>query len=552
VETHNQKGDCYLVVDGAVLDVSRFAVGHPGGEALLYEYGGKDVSEEFYGLHRCEVLDKHAPKLCVGYLKGHEQPLQDGLSSWGRISRVPYAETFAWRGFHSPYHNEQHNAFRRYVYMLSCCTVYHVVHINSRTYSISCCTCIRYQELTTVLILTLTRRYVREFLDREVRQIAIDSETSNTACTLELLQTISKAGLLHTTLGPGEHLRLCPMPMGIMPDEYTYTHEKILQEEYARLQTPGFTDSIYAPFNIAAPPLIKWGTPAMKQDILPDVLAGTKRVVLAITEAFAGSDVAGLKTTAVKSADGTHYIVNGTKKWITGGTFSDYFVTAVRTGGPGAAGISMLLIPRLEGVETKLIQTAYSSAAGTAYVTFENVKVPCEMLLGKENAGFKMIVTNFNHERWFIAVRMIAAARLVVEECFKWVQQRKVFGQRLIQQSVIREKLGMMIAAVESVDAYADFLTYQLNRMSYDDQNIHLGGPISLLKYQATRTCHNVADQAVQCFGGRGFTKTGMGRVVETFARTYKAASVYGGSEEIMVDLGVRQALKLYPPEARL
>ncbi len=112
VEKHNQQGDCYLVVDGAVLDVSKFALGHPGGETLLYEYGGKDVSEEFYGLHRREVLDKYMPKICVGYLKGYEQPPQDGLSAWGRMSKVPYAETFAWRGLHSPYHNEQHLAFR--------------------------------------------------------------------------------------------------------------------------------------------------------------------------------------------------------------------------------------------------------------------------------------------------------------------------------------------------------------------------------------------------------------------------------------------------------
>jgi alkylation response protein AidB-like acyl-CoA dehydrogenase len=443
----------------------------------------------------------------VGYLKGTPVPEDDGLTAWGRVSKVPYGETFAWRGLHSPYHTEQHMAFRT---------------------------------------------YIRHFLDREVRQIAVDCENSNKPCTLELMQKISKAGLLHTKLGPGKHLSLCPMPMGIKPEEFTYTHEKILQEETARLQCPGFTDSMFAGFTIGTPPIINYGTPAMKQEILPEVLAGTKRVCLAITEAFAGSDVAGLKTTAVKSADGSHYIVNGTKKWISSGTFADYFITAVRTGGPGAAGISMLLIPRTEGVETKIIKTAYSSSAGTAYITFENVEVPCSMLLGVENAGFKMVMANFNHERWVIACSMIAGSRYVVEECFKWAQQRKVFGQALMKQSVIREKLGVMVAAVESVDAYCDLLTHQMNNMSYDEQNIHLGGPISLLKYQATRTAHNVADQAVQCFGGRGFTKSGMGRVVETFARTYKAASVYGGSEEIMVDLGVRQAMKFYPADARL
>merc|ERR1711871_1034026 len=163
-----------------------------------------------------------------------------------------------------------------------------------------------------------------------------------------------------------------------------------------------------------------------------------------------------------------------------------------------------------------------------------------------------MVMANFNHERWVIAVTMIAQTRFVIEECFKWASQRVVFGKPLIKQAVIREKLGIMVAAVESADAYADLLTHQMCNMSYDDQNKMLGGPISLLKYQATRTAHLVADQSVQTFGGRGFTKTGMGRVVETFHRTYKAGSVYGGSEEIMVDLGVRQAMRGYPADAHL
>jgi alkylation response protein AidB-like acyl-CoA dehydrogenase/predicted heme/steroid binding protein len=508
VAKHNTAGDCWVIVDGGVYDVSRFAKSHPGGELLLLEYAGQDITETFYSLHRQEVLDKYRPRLLIGHIEGVKVPVDDGLSAWGRFSKVPYAETFAWRGFHSPYHTEQHKKFRQ---------------------------------------------YVREFLDREgILEEAIESETSNEPCTLELMQKISSAGLLHTKLGPGKHLSLLPMPLGMKPEEFTYFHDKIIQEETARMACPGFVDSMFAGFTIGAPPLFNYGTDAMKQTILPDVLAGRKRIALAITEAFAGSDVASLRTIAVKSADGSHYIVNGTKKWISSGTFADYFVTAVRTGGKGAGGISMMLIPRCEGVETKIIKTAYSSSAGTAYITFENVKVPVENLMGKEGGGFKMIMANFNHERWVIAVSVIATARVAIEECFKWATQRKVFGQPLMAQSVIREKLGMMVAAVETVDAYADLLTHQMNNMSYAEQNEQLGGPISLLKYQATRVAHLVADQAVQTFGGRAFTKGGIGRVIETFARTYKAGAVYGGSEEIMVDLGVRQALKSYPPNAKL
>ena len=147
---------------------------------------------------------------------------------------------------------------------------------------------------------------------------------------------------------------------------------------------------------------------------------------------------------------------------------------------------------------------------------------------------------------------VIAGTRAVVEECFKWAMQRKAFGKPLMSQAVIREKLGKMVAAVDSVDAYADMITWQMNHMSYKEQNANLGGPIALLKYQATRTAHLVADESSQIFGGRAFTKGAMGRVIETFHRTYKGPSIYGGSEEIMVDLGVRQALKDYPRDARL
>merc|ERR1711916_292111 len=142
-----------------------------------------------------------------------------------------------------------------------------------------------------------------------------------------------------------------------------------------------------------------------------EVLLGQKRICLAITEAFAGSDVANIKTTAVKSADGSHYIVNGTKKWITNGHDSHYFVTLVRTGGEGMGGISMLLIERSEGVETKKIKTSYSPSAGTAYITFDNVQVPTQNIIGWENAGFLNAMANFNHERWMICNYIGAGSR---------------------------------------------------------------------------------------------------------------------------------------------
>lgn len=130
--------------------------------------------------------------------------------------------------------------------------------------------------------------------------------------------------------------------------------------------------------------------------------------------------------------------MNGIKKWITNGLQAHYFTTAVRT----SKGISLLLIERSEGVETKPVKTSYSASAGTSLVIFENVLVPVGNLLGRDGGGFQVIMYNFNHERldcmlitrWYMIVGLVALCRKIVEECFKWSNQRKVFGKALIEQ----------------------------------------------------------------------------------------------------------------------
>merc|ERR1712151_537527 len=141
-------------------------------------------------------------------------------------------------------------------------------------------------------------------------------------------------------------------------------------------------------------------------------------------------------------------------------------------------------------------------------------------------------------------------ARICTEETFKWAMQRSVFGAKLIQQPVIRQKLCQMFSGLEQVSAMSFEVTHAMNISG--PHSAEIGGRIALLKYSVTRMCHLVADNAVQILGGRGVTSSGMGRVVETFHRFYKVPSVYGGSEEIMADLSVRQAVKAFPPHARL
>ncbi|KAI1812898.1 acyl-CoA dehydrogenase-like protein [Poronia punctata] len=504
VAKHNTEDSVWFVIDSKVYDVSEFLDAHPGGEAVLRQVAGKDATVDFYNLHRHEVLVKYEEDLLVGTIQGETPTVVTPQP--GDLSAVPYAEPL-WLNpaFKSPYYNDSHRRLRK---------------------------------------------AMRVFNEKHIFAEAQAAEQSGKYISQELVDKMSKAGILHMRMGPGKHLHGVNLLDGaVRGDEFDYFHDLVLNQEGVRANARGFQDGQLAGMLIGLPCIMNYmKDEKRKKAIMDEVLGGKKYMSLAITEAFAGSDVAGLRTTATKTPDGKHYIVNGTKKWITNGVFSDYFVTGVRTGNA----LSVLLIERGEGVETKPIKTSYSPTAGTTYITFDNVKVPVENLLGEENKGIYVILSNFNHERWMMACGSIRMSRTVVEECLKWTHQRIVFGKRLIDQPVIRQKLAKMIALVEANQAWLETITYQMCNMPYSEQAKHLGGPIGLLKMSITRAAHEIADEAVQIFGGRGLTQSGMGRVIEMFHRTYKFDAILGGAEEVLGDLGVRQAMARMPKGARL
>jgi len=369
----------------------------------------------------------------------------------------------------------------------------------------------------------------------------------------EIHRRLAAQGLYAARIGKGDHLKAIPDIMGVRGEDFDYFHELITHEEWMRITgTPGFQDGLGSGLVIGLPPVMQFGQEPIRSRVMRECLAGDKLICLAISEPFAGSDVAGLQTTATLSEDGKYYTVNGVKKWITNGTFCDYFVTAVRTGGKGIGGVSLMLIERSEGLETKPIKTSYGSGAGTSLVIMENVRVPVENLLGSENGGFQCIMSNFNHERWVIIVAWLAGCRFIIEECFKWTMQRVVFGKKLIQQPVIRQKLATMVGEVEAAYSWLESLTHQMCLMSEEEQFMRLGGPIALLKMRTTRVVYNVSDHACQIFGGRAITKTGMGKYIEEFQRSVKYGAILGGSEEIMGDLGIRLAQRAFPANAKL
>eukprot|EP01064_Diplonema_japonicum_P004086 TRINITY_DN1268_c4_g1_i1.p1 TRINITY_DN1268_c4_g1~~TRINITY_DN1268_c4_g1_i1.p1 ORF type:complete len:510 (+),score=127.38 TRINITY_DN1268_c4_g1_i1:42-1571(+) len=500
VKKHTQSGDMWVVVDGLVYDISKFAAMHPGGERVMKNHAGKDASEAFWELHRRDVLDRYQ-RLVVAKVAGVKLPEKPQL-----MSTVPYAEMIALQGYKSPYFSPSHIEMKK--------------HLRQE----------------------LTEKYSAECQALDV---------AGKYPTPELYKRIASTGVLISCLGPGPWLNGHTIG-GIKGEDFNTFHEMIFQQEVARMGSQGFTDGLGGGLGIGLPPVAYFAPPVLKKRVLTEVLSGDKRICLAISEPYVGSDVAQIKCTAEKTPCGKYYIVNGEKKWITGGVFADYFVTAVRTGGAGMGGISMLVVPRSEGVRTKQIQTTYSQSAGTAYVMFTDVKVPVENLLGKENKGFMCIMANFNHERWGMVVALAERCRVVIEECFKWAVQRKVFGKPLITQAVVRQKLAEMAAGAESLQHWLDAITFQMTQMSLQQQTKRLGGPMSLLKYHSTRVSCKIADNAAQIFGGRAVTKSGMGYKVEQFIRNYKFSAILGGSEEVMADFAIRTATKGISKEAKL
>lgn len=390
---------------------------------------------------------------------------------------------------------------------------------------------------------------MRKYVDERVFEVAQRCEKNGKRPDVELIQEMGKLGINAMRMGPGKHLQGRKLFADIKPEEFDYFCELIITQELVRMGARGFGDGLQGGMVIGLPPIMNFGSDELKKEIIEPVLAGEKFICLAITEAFAGSDIlGGLRTYATLSEDKTHYIVNGTKKWITNGMFADYFTTAVKTD----EGFAVLCIPRNEGVETKQIKTSYSTTAGTAYVSFDNCKVPVKYLVGQEGMGIPVILSNFNHERWVMCCSTVRSSRAIVAELMMWVHQRKAFGKPLISQPTIRQKLAGLISQVESAQAWLENVTYQMTLMDYHDQASHLAGQIALLKSSSTRVSNAVADVGVEIFGGRGLTQSGMGANMEHYARTVKFDAILGGTESILADLGIRQSLRDYPVNEKL
>ncbi|WP_316201971.1 MULTISPECIES: acyl-CoA dehydrogenase family protein [unclassified Bradyrhizobium] len=304
----------------------------------------------------------------------------------------------------------------------------------------------------------------------------------------------------------------------------------VSSQELARAGAGGISASLMS-HTIGSPPIARAAQPQVRARVLPEILAGRKISALAITEPSGGSDVANLRTMAVR--DGDHYVVSGEKTFITSGMRADYITVAVRTGGPGPAGVSLLLVPGdTPGLtRTKLDKMGWW-ASDTATLHFDGCRVPVENLIGEEGQGFKLIMHNFNSERMGMAASCTAYARVCLDDAIAYAKERQTFGKPLAQHQVIRHKLVDMAQRVAASQAMLEMLAWRL------EQGDNPVAEICMMKNQATQTMAYCASEAVQIFGGAGFMR---GVRVERIYREVKVNAIGGGTEEIMKDLASRQ-----------
>ncbi|OQV08557.1 Acyl-CoA dehydrogenase, domain-containing protein [Cladophialophora immunda] len=362
----------------------------------------------------------------------------------------------------------------------------------------------------------------------------------------EVIRKHSELGYTAVSVFPldREYAQGIRLPGDIPLDKWDAFHDLICIDEIVRCGCLGVVWGLTGGNIYGAPPLVNYGTVRQKHQFLPGILKGNIRFALAITEPDAGSDVAGIQTTAIRK--GNVYVVNGAKKWITNGLWADYCTTAVRTGGPGAAGISVLIVPmKSKGVTCRRMENSGVSASGSTYIEFDDVEVPAENLLGSENQGFSMIMSNFNHERLWLACASLRLARVCAEDAFRHAVVRETFGHKLIESPVIRWKFSSFGRLINSAHAHMEELTYMLNTM--DKSEVHaarLGGQLANLKVLAGRILEHVNREAQQVLGGAGYNKTGKGARIEQISRDLRPLVVGGGSDEILSDLAIREEIK--------
>ena len=361
------------------------------------------------------------------------------------------------------------------------------------------------------------RKAVRDFCQKELAPNAEEWEEQR-LFPREVFEEMGKLGFIGSRY---------PEDVGGSGGDIWYT--AVFAEELPHCQMAGLAMSILVQSDMATPIINEIGTDEQKEEFLVPAIKGQKIAALGVSEPGAGSDVAGIRTTAKK--DGDDYIINGQKTWITNGTRADFITLAARTDPDDRyGGISLFLFPTdTPGFEVgNKLEKIGNHSSDTAELFFENCRIPSRYLLGHEGAGFYYIMQNFQGERLVGALTGTAGAQLVVDKTIQYCQEREAFGRPLTGFQVTRHKIVDMETRLEACRA----LTYHATDLFGRD--IPAQREISMAKMMVGEVAMDVIDECLQLHGGMGYVEEGN---VARAWRDTRLLSIGGGTTEIMKEI---------------
>lgn len=365
----------------------------------------------------------------------------------------------------------------------------------------------------------LFRRSLRSFVEREIRP-RVSAFEADGALSRDVFRALGTAGFLGVRLSERS---------GGGGLDFWFT--AVLVQELVRSGSIGVAVSVLAHAEFATKVIDRAGSEELRDQFVRPAAAGERIGALGVTEPDAGSDVGAIRTRAVREGD--DYVVNGAKTFITNGSIADFVTTAVRTGGAGHRGISLLVIPAdAPGFRrSRRLRKLGCHASDTAELVFEDCRVPARFLVGPEHGGFKLIMQGFDGERLVLALMCCQQMRLMFEEARRYGRERSAFGQPLLGFQVWRHRLADALTSIEAAEA----LTYRAVDLYV--REVPCNAEISMAKLFAAEVCVGVAHDCAQIFGGnRYMEEVAVGRL----QRDSLAFSVGAGTSEIMRELIAR------------
>jgi citronellyl-CoA dehydrogenase len=366
------------------------------------------------------------------------------------------------------------------------------------------------------------RQTIRQFIDKEINPYVDDWEQEGIFPAHELFKKMGDLGLLGIAK---------PEAFGGMGLDYSY--QIIFSEELGRIRCGGVSMAIGVQTDMATPALARFGSDQLRQKYLTKAISGEAVFSVAVSEPQAGSDVAAIKTTAVK--DGDDYVINGTKMWITNATQADYLCLLVNTGGDNIhMNKSLVIVPtNTDGVSfSERLKKLGMHSSDTAQIFFDDVRIPQSNLIGDEGMGFVYQMQQFQEERMFVAAGNLKTMEYCIQDTIEYTSERQAFGKPIIANQAVGFRLSELQTEVEALRA----LVYCAVEDYIHGDDVTLKA--SMAKLKTGRLVREVTDACLQYWGGMGFM---WDNSVSRAYRDTRLSSIGGGADEVMLGIIAKQ-----------